>query len=397
MKKIWTIVLFFLSLVALAGCQVETEPTVEQLSFKVEVIEVDDVVLLSKDIKFFEGETKKVIDLIDESIGIDYQIYPFGYFINGVGKLYPKEYSVTYNYSFAIYVDGVAITTGFENIELKDNMVITFQEVFLLDETDLMVDRVIQTFIDNHLSSYVSVTGLEPYVVAALRHLNARKYFAPQLGSLVPKPSNYPVDTISNAFKSAIFAKSFVSSTDSIRDALVLMDAQNHYESISLLNALSLVQGPDLNRKAIVDDLLSSTPEFMDAEYSGMLLTALAPYVNYGGVSLQVEEMTANIQENLSKNGVVTWGSANSASTALVIIGLVAHGIDPRGEDYQTDGVDLVQALLKYEVDGAYKWKLGSSETDMMFSTPQVFAALVAYKIYRDVYLKPAFYFYFLG
>jgi hypothetical protein len=397
MKKFWTIVLFFLSLVALAGCQVETEPTVELLSFKVEVIEIDDVVLLSRDIEFPEGETKRVIDLIDESIGIDYQIYPFGYFVNGVGSLYPKEYGVTYNYSFTISVDGALITTGVENIELIDGMVITFQEVSLLDETDLMVDRVIQTFIENHLSTYVSLQGLEPNVVAALRHLNARNYFSPQLGSLVPKPSIYPTDTISNAFKSTLLAKSFVSNTDAIKDALLLMDAQNHYESISLLNALTMVQATGSVRTAIVDDLLASTPDFMDADYAGMLLLALAPYVTYEGVDLQVAEMITYIKENLSEDGVTSWGSANSASTATVIIGLIAHAIDPRGVDYQTEGVDLIEALLQYEVDGAFKWTLESEETDMMFSTPQVFAALVAYKIYRDVYLKPAFYFYYLG
>jgi len=397
MKKFWTIVLFFLSLVALAGCQVETEPTVELLSFKVEVVEVDNEVLFSRNIEYVEGETKTVVELIDEAIGLDYQVYPFGYFVNGVANLYPKEYGVTYNYFFSIFVDDVAITTGIENVSLTENMVISFREVTLLDETDRQVDVLIQTFIENHLSTYVSLAALEPNVVAALRHLNARNYFAPQLGSLVPKPTVYPTDTISNAFKSTILAKSFVSNTDTIKDALLLMDAQNHYESISLLNALTMVQATGSVRTAIVDDLLASTPDFMDADYAGMLLLALAPYATYEGVNLQVAEMVTYIKENLSEDGVTSWGSANSASTATVILGLIAHAIDPRGVDYQTEGVDLIEALLQYEVDGAYKWTLESEETDMMFSTPQVFAALVAYKIYRDVYLKPAFYFYYLG
>lgn len=397
MKKIWTIVLFFLSLVVLAGCQDNTEPTAELLSFKVEVIEIDEFVLLSEDVAFAEGETKRVIDLIEEAIGIDYTVYPFGYFINGVGDLYPKEYGVTFNYSFAIYVDDVAITTGVENINLRDGMVITFQEVTLLDETDRMVDVLIQTFIENHLSTYVSLSGLEPHVVAALRHLNARNYFAPQLGSLIPKPTNFPVDTISNAFKSALLAKSFVSNTDDIKDALLLMEAQNYYESISLLNALTMVQADGASRTAVVEDLIAGTPEFMDADYAGMLLTALAPYVTVEGVDLQVEAMITYIKENLSEDGITSWGSANSASTAAVIFGLIAHAIDPRGEDYQTGGVDLIEALITYEVDGAYKWTLDSETTDMVFSTPQVFSALVAYKVYRDVYLKPAFYFYYLG
>src|SRR5690606_38091787 len=124
---------------------------------------------------------------------------------------------------------------------------------------------------------------------------------------------------------------------------------------------------------------------------------ALAPYTTIEGVDTQVEAMTSYIKENLTEDGVSSWGSANSASTASVIFGLIAHAIDPRSEEYQTVGVDLIEALLTYELNGAFKWTLDQEEADMMFSTPQVFAALVAYKVYRDVYLKPAFYFYYLG
>jgi len=51
----------------------------------------------------------------------------------------------------------------------------------------------------------------------------------------------------------------------------------------------------------------------------------------------------------------------------------------------------LIEALLLYEVDGYFKWQLSSASADMAFSTPQVFAALVAYKLFRDVYGTPAF------
>ncbi|MDO9629268.1 MAG: hypothetical protein Q7I99_05145, partial [Acholeplasmataceae bacterium] len=284
MKKILTIVVFFLSLVVLAGCQADAEPTVETLKFKVEVIEVDDVLLLSRDIEYVEGETKSVVQLIDEAIGLDYQVYPFGYFINGVANLYPKEYGVTYNYFFSIFIDDVAITTGIETTELVDGMVITFREVTLLDEADFMVDQLIQKFIENHLSSYVSLAALDYQVVAAIRHLNARNYFAPKLGSLALKPSNFPVNTISTAFKSTVIAKSFVSNTDAIKEALLAMTSQNYYESISLLTALTMVQAEGSVRTAIVSDLVSGTPEFMDADYAGMLLVALAPYLIVEGV-----------------------------------------------------------------------------------------------------------------
>jgi len=122
-----------------------------------------------------------------------------------------------------------------------------------------------------------------------------------------------------------------------------------------------------------------------------MILLALAPYIDNQLTTQTIADMTVYIQTVLTETGVESWGNANSSSTAAVILGLVAQGINPRGEAYQTNDIDLIEALLAYEIDGAYKWLLADEQADMAFSTPQVFSALVAYKIYRDIYGNPAF------
>jgi hypothetical protein len=129
----------------------------------------------------------------------------------------------------------------------------------------------------------------------------------------------------------------------------------------------------------------------MDSDYAGMALLALALYREQSSLELAIEGYLDFIGSNLTTTGISAWGSPNSSSTAAVVLGLVAHGIHPRSEAYQTSGVDLIEALLLYSHDGAFKWTIDAETADLQFSTPQVFAALVAYKLYRDVYGNPPF------
>ncbi len=77
-----------------------------------------------------------------------------------------------------------------------------------------------------------------------------------------------------------------------------------------------------------------------------------------------------------SEDGVVSWDNANAASTATVILGLIAQGINPEDEAYQTNGVGLVEALMSYELDGAFKWALTDETPDFyVFNTSSISCA----------------------
>jgi hypothetical protein len=121
-----------------------------------------------------------------------------------------------------------------------------------------------------------------------------------------------------------------------------------------------------------------------------MSYSALYGYETLEGFDTYLSDAYTYLSDALSEDGIISWGNANAASTATIILGLVAQGIDPEDEAYQTNGVGLIEALMAYEADGSFKWKLTDENPDLMFSTPQAFSALVAYKLSRDIWGFPA-------
>ncbi|MCR3905502.1 MAG: hypothetical protein NUK62_00540 [Tenericutes bacterium] len=387
MKKIWFTVLIFLGLVALAGCQ-DATPDVELHSFEVEVVDIEGTVLLSETISYEEGTDRNIVYIIDEAIGLDYDVYEIGVFVNGIGEHYPTEYNITYNYYFGLFINDVPITSGIENVVLTDEIKVSFKEVSLLDEVDLKVDELIQQFITNHLDTYINDEQIHHYVALAIAQLNARNYLVPQLDSLVSNVNSIQRDTIANTFKTSIYETLFDHSIEDTRLTLESFEADNHYDAMSLLNGLYLTKSDSDLIESLVLQLMS-LPMYMDADYAGMVISSLAPYSGDVDVQLFIDDMLTYIQDNQTSEGIDGWGGPNSASTASVVIGLVAQGINPRDEAYTVDGIDLIDALLGFELNGAYKLHTTSEEADMAFSTPQAFTALVAYKLYRDVYGNP--------
>ncbi len=392
MKKIWFTVLFVYVSMMLAGCQ-DSIVESEVLSFNLEVISLDETIVLNQSIIFSEDDEQSIVDLIDEQVGLDYEVYDIGVFINGVGNYYPNEYSVTYNYYYTLYVNDELVTTGIQNIIPIDGMKLAFVETTTLDAIDAEVDQLILQFHDEYLTDYINDTNVSYYVLASLKQLNNYGYWFRAVNTTLLNTTNYTheLGTISEAFKTTVFEKAFGLNTDATTSALASFTTTNPYDAISLLIALTMTEGSSIQIDDLILSLTSTTPEYMDADYAGMLLLALAPYHDIPAVAQTVEDMVDFIQTMLTVDGVESWGNANSSSTATVILGLVAQGINPRGEAYTTDGTDLIEALLGYQIDGAYKWLLTDEQVDMAFSTPQVFSALVAYKIFRDVYGNPAF------
>ncbi len=277
---------------------------------------------------------------------------------------------------------------GIDDIELVDGIKLSFKESTMLDETDQWVDDVIYAFIDEYIDLYITADAASYHVMAAIKQLFDRGYVVPELSTESYAYPSLSEDTIANLFKSSVTAYAFDLPTTSLSGALTTMTSTNHYDSVSLLNAYHVL-GTTPN-PSIIDDLIQSTPTYMDADYAGMVLNALSPYQEDSEVELFMNDMLDYIQDHLTLNGVESWGNPNASSTAAVVLGLVATGINPRSSEYTSEGNDLIEALKLYEVDAAYKYLLSDEQADLAFSTPQVFAALVAYKLYRDVWGNPA-------
>lgn len=249
------------------------------------------------------------------------------------------------------------------------------------DELMVQVDKAIDLFIENHLDKFVNEESLDYYVVPAIKALEANGYKI-KLTDVVPVAkvneyyTDYDYSSVANIFKATVIRKAY---------GLSLDDAKNNLEEVTEVDVWSYTYGLiALNitgvNSALKADLLTKVnvireEDYRDADYAGLALVATA---NDNIDKISLHEL---INTSLSNEGIVTWESANSSSTANVILGLLASGINPTSEEYTTEGVNLIEALLKYHKDGAFANKLGE-DPDLMFATPQAFSALVAYKIF---------------
>ena len=129
-----------------------------------------------------------------------------------------------------------------------------------------------------------------------------------------------------------------------------------------------------LDRRVMLQGAHQRAVEGKDADYAGAALMALSHQ------ETDKTPLIDLIKENLTSEGVLSWGTANSCTTAYAILGLVANNIDPTSEEFTKDTVNLVEALLNFSLgDGSFAYSKDSG-ADLSYATPQSFAALVAYR-----------------
>ena len=405
MKKVWLLVVLLTGSLVLAGClnpNVPTEETnvpteaVEQTA-TVMVYNIDNDLIFNQDVVFTNQDTRSTIEILEDQIEFIYQVFDFGVFVYGVGGFFPTEYGASFNYYLSLYVDDVTSVVGIDEVVLEDGMVISFKEKTMLDQTDQDVDRLIYSFMSNHLSTYVNDTYIHHDVLAAILKLALMGYDTPLLSELVDSAAldtyleSLDTTLIGQTFKKAIIEIAFGKDILDTKTKLEAFTPSNVYDAANLLNALFVVKSESELVGQLQDQLLENTPGTMDPDYAGMVMVALAPHLESHEL---IDQLIAYIKTEQSNTGMVSWGSANAASTATTILGLVAQGENPRDLAFTVDGVDLIQSLLLYEHNGAFKWLLANESADMNFSTPQAFAALVAYKLYRDIWENPPVYLY---
>lgn len=238
------------------------------------------------------------------------------------------------------------------------------------------------------MTTYVNDNNVQHYVTLALHQLIRNDYASFDWQDLIENDDNldFSDETISETFKTVIYQTVRSLDTSHSLEAMESFEATNHYDAVSQLIGLSMLGSTSDKIALLKDVLINDEPQFIDPDLIGMIYSALGFYQQDQDVFAYVEDKNDYIDEQTGEQGILSWGNPNSASTAIVIIGLVAQGHDPRDMD-----VDLIEALLEYEEDGAFKWQSSDEDADFAFSTPQAFAALVSYKLYRDTWENPPF------
>ncbi|PKK92632.1 MAG: hypothetical protein CVV61_08730, partial [Tenericutes bacterium HGW-Tenericutes-6] len=292
----------------------------------------------------------------------------------------------------SLYVDDEMSMTGLDQVELRDGIKISFIESTMLDEVDLWVDDMIIAFIDAHLEDYLNETSFEINVGLAYHHLSQFNSTYAPMNELLSTPFRPSAETLSSIYQNIILDRIYSENLDTHKALIEAENVDNVYSAITQLIGLMMTSSTSNKIDSLVSTLTSTTPEYMDADYAGMLLQALSfeALENQTGVATKIEDMLTYIASNITDEGMVAYGNANASSTAQVILGLVSQGLNPRGEAYTIEGVDLIEALKTFQIDEAFKYTLANNDADLAFSTPQAFAALVMYKIYRDSFSNPA-------
>lgn len=356
-------------------------------SFYVELINFEGETLIEEIVFYDPTSETSLVQLIDEVVDLDYATYDFGTMINGIDGNYPKEYGLTYNFFYEIRVDDVASQTGIDLISYAPGTKISFVETTYLSELDLKVDAYIYDFIENNISDFISEEFIDYSVLSAVHQLNYKGYIDIDLAEyytyenleLVTEDIN--TLSISDLFRLGIYQSIENIDLTTYFNHLNTQTASNAYELITYLQAYHL---NDQTNQNLATTLMDET--FVDPDFVGLALLALDKYSDLESFDTYLDSALTYIKSSMTSTGISSWGSANASSTAAIILGLVAQGINPQNEDYQIDGLGLVDMLMLYETNGVFKWTIDSTEVDLMFSTPQAFAALVAYKLARDVY-----------
>ncbi len=245
------------------------------------------------------------------------------------------------------------------------------------------VDEAIADFLEIYAEDYVNEETLDYYVISAISALEESGYDV-KLTDFISKDDvktyyeNEEYDSISKIFKALLNLKAFNVDNSNVVSELNKVTEVDIY---SYSYGLIALKNANINNQ-LREDILSKInvireEDYRDADYAGVSLMAL------GNDDITKEPFYTLINDSLTKDGINAWGSPSSSSTANVILGLLSQGIDPRNEEYTTEGTNLIQALLKYEENGAFKNNI-DQEIDLMFATPQGFAALVAFKMYYN-------------
>lgn len=126
-----------------------------------------------------------------------------------------------------------------------------------------------------------------------------------------------------------------------------------------------------------------------DVDSTAMVITALAPHKEIKGVKEVISSSLDFIKKSqLENGGFSSYGSENPYTISAVIQALVANGEDIYGEKWSKDGINIIEALLKYKEGNHFIYK-SSWGDDIEMATEQAFSALAdAYKnksMYQEI------------
>jgi hypothetical protein len=394
MKKLFSMALMFLLMFTLSACNEEANepaqdnPNTEDVFWEV-TIEIGEE---SKTHSLPEDYDGSVFDLLDLEYDLRYSESEFGVFMMGLEDLQPKNGAY-----IAVEENGGMAQVGIDQLTIEDGDVFSF-EVVWYDELLQSVDQLIHLFLENHVDMYVNNEFLDVNVVSALVMLGLEEdYLADIEVSSMAMFDLESLETTAGYFKAVTMLSLLGEDVSTYVDEYASVASTGPYGETAY--GLMVINHSASEYSNLVstfeEDLKVNTPYTLGLDAGGVTLLALS-IQDFPEKQGLIDGFVSWIQESqLPSGGLktrdITWGettypgSENAASMAQVIIGLLANGLDPSGEDFLVSDVSLMDRFLEFSTeDGAFDYVLDDDlENDLMFSTPQAFLAIVMFQEFK--------------
>jgi len=358
MRKVYSFLSFLILSVLLVACN-----TNDTFLFVLE--DIDGKVLIYEKINY---DNVSILSSLDEALELDYTEFDFGVMMNGIEGFYPLEYGITFNYFLSLEVNGSDSMVGIGDLEYSEDLSIKFKEATMLSEIDLLVDEIVY-----NMENTIEIANVDYTLLASLMQAQAYNY---NLFDLSNYNYDLKVDSVGSAFNSVVANLVLNELTEAQINEVLALEASGPYNLISYINTLNVLGENELrltNAKKAVDSI-----SFFDADTAAMMIVALAG-IQDGEVEAYIEELILYLEEQVTEDGIISFTKASSASTAQTILALIALGEGPVLND-----VNLIEALLGFHTETGFVNNLNDENVDLMFATPQSYAALITYKIARD-------------
>ncbi|MGM0435669.1 MAG: hypothetical protein ACQEQA_01320 [Bacillota bacterium] len=396
MKKLFSILIALSLVFTLAACSEETGEEVESMQSRIEDLEEENTTLktsvhdlesmlanieesLNEEKVVFTTETdttteaqtvpytedgdKTLLELLEFAYDIDYTESDFGAFLNKVGAIEASEGNF-----IAISKNGEPMDVGISEATFTGGDHFHF-ELSWFDETLESVNDSLDLFTDNQVTDFSE----NHQVIMGLSHID---YSDEEVISELPDPGTDPSagTLINHIFIEYEAGEAITALQDDLES---VASTEYVYSAAQAYLALTLDEGEytqfEDDFKAELDGLdVSET----DNDTLSMVLMALGVMEDS-----DYDTLETSIVDYLKTNAYNNSYGNNAASFSQMILGLLAVGEDPAGDDFVEEDMHLVEHLLVYQNDdGSFDYQLDDDSADLQFSTPQAFFALAAYQ-----------------
>lgn len=367
----------------------ETTTEAKDITYTVSLKDIDGEVLIDNlELTSKEGSKSILSDIEDAGYQVTGYETDYGFYLTSIaGSI------IDNNYYVAFKVNGEEASVGASSYELKDGDQIEFEvQCFnvvdfggAFDETDVLVDKIIYSYLKNYMPTLIAndqtYASSDYWTYMTINALTDNLYDfsydqAIIKADLKDSIENVDLSTLSGANYGKYYwtAKALGYDLSSFKEVY-----QAHIDSISteysqyvtpfeVAPAYGLGVTSDNLTTLVKDAMMASTQYGIDA--LAWQVASLAPYNKYNYTMV---------------NFLNTRSESSCTSNALQLIDFAAFNVNPRDEQYEVDGVDLIEYIIANFYDEETNLvKVYPTDEGTNMSTNQIYAGLVAYKISRD-------------